>query len=135
MEAWEAAYIAGIIDGEGTITLTRFHKNEHRRPCITIASTDLELLVFIQSLTGGTINSKKNYKPNLHKDSFTLTIKKKENVLLILKHLSPYLRVDKKRQRALWILEHYERVTLRNGKYSTKLLEKKLLFEKSFFQI
>lgn len=31
MKDWEAAYIAGIIDGEGTITLTRMHRNEHRR--------------------------------------------------------------------------------------------------------
>ncbi|MFJ7728371.1 hypothetical protein ACIQXV_19755 [Neobacillus sp. NPDC097160] len=45
MESWEAAYVAGIIDGEGSITLTRMHENEHRRPCITIASTDKELLV------------------------------------------------------------------------------------------
>ena len=45
MLKWEASYIAGIIDGEGSITLTRMHNNEHRRPCITIASTDKELLL------------------------------------------------------------------------------------------
>lgn len=66
------------------------------RPCITIASTDKELLVYIQTLTGGTISNKKNYKPDRHKDSYTLNVKKKENVLLILKHVSPYLRVEKK---------------------------------------
>jgi len=59
MENWEASYVAGIIDGEGTITLTRMHENEHRRPCITISSTDKELLIYLQSLTGGTINNKK----------------------------------------------------------------------------
>ncbi|MGG1676399.1 hypothetical protein ACIFOT_11705 [Neobacillus sp. NRS-1170] len=32
MECWEAAYIAGIIDGEGSISLTKMHENEHRRP-------------------------------------------------------------------------------------------------------
>ncbi|WP_127761993.1 LAGLIDADG family homing endonuclease [Peribacillus asahii] len=135
MEKWEAAYIAGIIDGEGSITLTRMHEGEHRRPCITVASTDKELLIYLQSLTGGTINNKKNYKPDRHKDSFTLTIKKKENVMFILKHISPYLRVDKKRKRSLWILEHYEKVTLRNGKYSPELLKAKLSFEELFFQI
>jgi hypothetical protein len=59
VEKWEASYIAGIIDGEGSITLTRMHQNEFRRPCVTIASTDRELLVYIQSLTGGTIINKK----------------------------------------------------------------------------
>ncbi|QOR66165.1 LAGLIDADG family homing endonuclease [Cytobacillus suaedae] len=108
MKDWEAAYLAGIIDGEGTISLTRMHKCEHRRPCITIASTDYELLLFIQSLTEGAISSKKNYNPERHKDSFTLTIKNKAIVLNILKGISIYLRVDKKRNRALWILENYE---------------------------
>lgn len=101
MEKWEAAYIAGIIDGEGSITLTRLHENEHRRPCITISSTDKELLIYIHSLTGGAINNKKNYNPDRHKNSFTLSIKKKESVLLILKHVAPYLRVEKKRRRAI----------------------------------
>jgi hypothetical protein len=135
MKDWEAAYLAGIIDGEGSITLTRMHESEYRRPCITIASTDKELLIYIQSLTGGTINNKKNYKPDRHKDSFTLNIKKKESVLFILEYVSRYLRIDKKRNRALWILQHYEKVTIRNGKYSPELLKMKLLFEEQFFQI
>ncbi|MFP7297321.1 LAGLIDADG family homing endonuclease [Neobacillus niacini] len=135
MESWEAAYIAGIIDGEGSISLTRMHVHEHRRPCISIASTDKELLVYIQSLSGGTINNKKNYKPDKHKNSYTLNIKKKEAVISILRHISPYLRVDKKRNRAQWILKKYEEVTPRNGKYTMESLEKKLAFEESFFSI
>ncbi|MFD2655509.1 LAGLIDADG family homing endonuclease [Gracilibacillus thailandensis] len=59
MEVPEAAYLAGIIDGEGTITLTRMHKREHRRPCITIASTDLELLEYLQTIAGGNISNKR----------------------------------------------------------------------------
>ncbi|MBT2727462.1 LAGLIDADG family homing endonuclease [Bacillus sp. ISL-75] len=135
MESWEAAYFAGIIDGEGSITLTRMHENENRRPCITVASTDKELLVYLRSLTEGTINSKKNYNPERHKDSYTLTIKKKDSVVTLLKKISPYLRVDKKRKRALWILENYDKVTPRNGKYNSLLLTKKIAFEDNFFRI
>ncbi|MDN3019744.1 LAGLIDADG family homing endonuclease [Paenibacillus sp. BSR1-1] len=135
MECWEEAYIAGIIDGEGSISLTKMHENEHRRPYISIASTDKELLVYIQSLVGGQLNTKKNYNPNRHKDSFTLNIKKKESVILTLKQISPFLRVNKKRNRALWILENYEKCTPRNGKYNKELLKKKIAFEESFFQI
>jgi hypothetical protein len=135
MESWEAAYIAGIIDGEGTITLTRMHEKEHRSPCITIASTDKELLIYLQTLTEGTINNKKNYNPEKHKDSYTLNIKNKESVLFLLNHVTPYLRVDKKRNRAIWILENYEMVTQRNGKYTKALLGKKIAFEQAFFQI
>ncbi|MEW9051766.1 MAG: LAGLIDADG family homing endonuclease [Neobacillus sp.] len=135
MEPWEAAYVAGIIDGEGSITLTKLHKNEHRRPCISIASTNLELLEYVLSLTGGYITDKKNYQPGRHKKSFTLNIKKKVTVLSILKQISPYLRVNKKRNRALWIINNYEQVTSRNGKYNKDLLEQKLKFEESFFRI
>ncbi|MFP5112702.1 LAGLIDADG family homing endonuclease [Bacillaceae bacterium C204] len=135
MESWEASYIAGIIDGEGTITLTRMHEKEHRRPCITVASTDKELLIYLQTLTEGTITNKKNYNLERHKDSFTLSIKNKETVLFLLNHVTPYLRVDKKRNRAILILEKYEMVTPRNGKYTKALLEKKIAFEKAFFQI
>jgi len=35
----DAAYIAGLIDGEGTITLTRKHRNGNRQLAITISNT------------------------------------------------------------------------------------------------
>ncbi|OYD55970.1 hypothetical protein CGZ90_20045, partial [Fictibacillus aquaticus] len=106
-----------------------------RRPCISISSTDKELLEYIQTLTCGTIVNKKNYNPSKHKNSFTLIIKKKDNVLMILNHIYPYLRIKQKKERCLWIIQRYEMVTPRNGKYSKSLLEQKLLFEKSFFNI
>ncbi|MDE3840072.1 hypothetical protein C0966_12010 [Bacillus methanolicus] len=135
MNSWEAAYIAGIIDGEGSITLTRMHEKEHRRPCITISSTNKELLTYIQTLTGGVINNKKNYNPGKHKNSYTLSIKKKEDVFFTLKHVLPFLRIDQKRKRAMWILDHYDHVTPRNGKYNPDSLKTKLEFEDYFFQI
>lgn len=135
MKIHEAAYLAGIVDGEGTITLTRMHSKEFRRPCITIASTDIELLIFIQTLTGGSIISKKNYQPDKHKDSYTLTIKKKEMVFFILINILPFLKIEKKRKRSLWILCNYNLVTPRNGKYTPELLKEKILFEEGFFSI
>ncbi|MFC0477163.1 LAGLIDADG family homing endonuclease [Robertmurraya beringensis] len=135
MKEWEASYVAGIIDGEGSISLTRMHKGEFRRPCISISSTDKELLIYIKRLTGGVINNKKNYNPERHKNSYTLTIKKKENVFEVLEKIHPYLRINKKRARALWILRYYENVSPRNGKYSSTLLKQKLQFEEDFFRL
>ena len=97
--------------------------------------TDIELLNYIKSLTGGIISNKKNYNPEKHKDSYTLNIKKKEKVIDILVQVLPYLRVPTKRKRALWVIEHYDKVTIRNGKYSKDRLEQKLAFEKAFFEI
>lgn len=135
MKEWEAAYLAGIIDGEGSITLTRMHDKEHRRPCITVASTDLELLEYLKNLTNGHITKKKNYHPDRHLDSITLTIKTKNQVLYLLKFVLPFLRVEKKKKRAEWILTHYDRVTIRNGKYNPECLKKKLTFEEDFFKL
>ncbi len=59
----QKAYIAGIIDGEGSIMLIRFHKNQFPAPCVSVSSTSFELLEWIQEKTGcGKTNSKKNYK-------------------------------------------------------------------------
>ncbi len=38
----DAAYIAGLIDGEGTITLTREHANENRRLVVSISNTEVQ---------------------------------------------------------------------------------------------
>ena len=35
----EAAYIAGIVDGEGTVSLVCHHRGEHRRPVVSVANT------------------------------------------------------------------------------------------------
>lgn len=135
MKDYEAACVAGIIDGEGSILLTNIHKNEYRRPCITIASTDLELLEFVQFLAGGSIVRKKNYKPSIHKSSFSLNIKNKSVVLNILQYIYPYLRVYVKKRRAKYILDNYELVTKRNGKYNEEERVKKAIFEETFFKL
>jgi hypothetical protein len=49
----DAAYIAGVIDGEGTITLTRLHAHESRRLVVSIASTEEPLLKFVRQVHAG----------------------------------------------------------------------------------
>lgn len=48
----EAAYIAGLVDGEGTITLTRKHAAENRQLGLTISNTEIDLLEFVKSAVG-----------------------------------------------------------------------------------
>ncbi len=56
----EKAYIAGIIDGEGSIMLEKVHRNQYPSPCVSIASTTLELLKWIKIVVGnGIIKQKK----------------------------------------------------------------------------
>jgi hypothetical protein len=43
-----AAYFVGIVDGEGTITLTRLHRSENRRVVLSVSSTERALLEYLQ---------------------------------------------------------------------------------------
>lgn len=40
LSAADAAYIAGLIDGEGTVALARKHANENRQLAVSISSTE-----------------------------------------------------------------------------------------------
>lgn len=129
MRDTEKAYITGIIDGEGSIMLTRFHKNQYPSPCISISSTDLELLEWIKyTVKSGKINSKKNYNKERHKDCYTYTIIY-DDAINLLKEIESYLVIKKKRARANHIIDKYKKVTLRNGRYNkTQKLEKEQFY-------
>lgn len=131
----EKAYIAGIIDGEGSIMLQRFHTNEFPAPCVSIASTSLELLKWIKETTEkGTIISKKNYNPEVHKDCYSYVLRRNDAIYLI-KEIYPYLIIDSKRKRAELMLKKYKSLTPRNGRYSLEMLEAKENFYNEFMSI
>ena len=106
MEDKDIGYLAGIIDGEGTITLCRISENkskgrtEHIRPIVQIVNTNMPILLRCQALlaeiTGrqATINSKSfgsNPKLSHWKDSHQIQIVKQQDVKLICKALIPHL--------------------------------------------
>ncbi len=123
MNNTEKAYVAGIIDGEGTITLTRRRKNETPCPHISVANTNLEMLEWLRSKLGGIICSKKKYQPH-HKQSYTWTIKLAGKCLQLLSDIRPYLII--KRQHADLLINEYRKVTPRNGKYTPEMSLRKL---------
>ncbi|AYO31488.1 hypothetical protein D2962_13565 [Biomaibacter acetigenes] len=131
----EKAYIAGIIDGEGSITLVKQHKNRNPSPMISVASTDLELLIWMKkTINGGTIIKKKNYNPENHLNSyvFNLTYNK---ALKLLQEIEPYLVIERKKQRARLLINEYKQVTPRNGKYNEELAKKREKFYKTFISL
>ena len=135
MTETEKAYIAGIIDGEGSIMLQKFHSNEYPSPCVSIASTTLELLKWIKLIVGkGTIINKKNYNPEKHQNCYTYTIKYNAALNLI-SDIYPYLIISAKKKRAELLLNKYKDLTPRNGRYSDKLLKAKFNFYKEFLSI
>ncbi len=128
----EKAYIAGIIDGEGSIMLQRFHTNQYPAPCVSIASTTIELLTWLKDTIGyGVIIKKKNYNPEKHKLSYSFVIKQ-NNAIKLLEDIYPYLIIESKRKRAEMIITQYKALTPRNGRYTDEQLAKKELFYEEF---
>src|SRR3989344_6334881 len=129
----DAAYIAGLMDGEGTISLTRAHKNEYRRIDVSISNCDRKMLDWVAKKIGaGKILPKKIYSKK-HNPAFTYRIVARE-VCSFLKQILPYLHTYKK-ERAKLILKKFVALTPRNGKYSLKILNKKRNFIKEFFSL
>jgi len=126
----QAAYLARIIDGEGTITLTRTHRGENRRPVVSISSTEMPLLLYVRSVVGaGRITSKLRAQDH-HSPSFAYTISSRQ-ALTLLGRVSPYLRTYKA-GRARLLLEEYVRVTPRNGRYTPHQRAARQAFEQRF---
>ncbi len=131
----EKAYIAGIIDGEGSIMLQRFHTNQYPAPCVSIASTTIELLTWLKDTIGyGVIIKKKNYNPEKHKLSYSFVIKQ-NNAIKLLEDIYPYLIIESKRKRAEMIITQYKSLTPRNGRYTDEQLAKKEMFYEEFINV
>lgn len=126
------AYIAGIIDGEGTITLSKVRKSaKFRVPVVSVSSTTLEILEYLKSHYGGSIVKHKVYQEH-HKQSWSWKLDYKRAIKLCVDVL-PFLLEPEKRRRAKLLIDVYGRVTPRNGKYSPEQLVAKKAFEHEFY--
>lgn len=135
MSPQEIAYIAGIIDGEGSIMLLRFHKNQFPAPCVSVASTSIELLQWLKSTIGyGVIKGKRNYAPLKHQNSYTYIVKYNEAINL-LELVEPYLIINNKKLRAKMVIRQYKLLTIRNGRYSSEQKYLKQQFYEEFLAL
>jgi hypothetical protein len=129
----QAAYLAGIIDGEGTITLTRTHRGENRRPVVSISSTELPLLEYVRSVVGaGKITNKRSTR-TYHSPSFAYSLFSRQ-ALTLLGRISGYLRTYKC-ERARLLLDEYVLLTPRNGRYTELQRRARQDFERRFFAL
>ena len=125
-----AAYIAGLIDGEGTLSLSRRHRNENRQFVISISNTDTHLLNYVCRTVGAGRITRKRISKNNHIPSGTYMIDNRQ-ALDLLQQIAPYLRTYKS-ERAALVLEHYLRLTPRNGKYNLAQKKERIAFIAKF---
>jgi hypothetical protein len=87
LDQTDAAYIAGLIDGEGTVTLSRRHRSENRQLVVSISNTDRPLLEFVLDTVGaGKITGKRTCQPH-HTASYTYTISNRQALALAVSKL------------------------------------------------
>lgn len=123
----EAAYLAGLVDGEGTVTLVRKHRNENRQLSLSISSTEINILQWVmEKTTVGKITCKRSMNPQ-HAKSYAYAVYNRQ-ALAILQQISGYL-LSYKRRRTEVILSDYLALTPRNGKYSAECLRRRKAFE------
>jgi hypothetical protein len=133
LDSETAAYIAGLVDGEGTITLTVEHRGERRRLAVSIANTDRCLLEFVLERVGaGQITAKRTYSER-HTPSFAYKVTNRQ-ALDLLVQIHRYLRTYRSK-RAAMALVRYLALTPRNGKYATETLRLREDFEREFLSL
>lgn len=128
-----AAYLAGLVDGEGTITLSAEHKGERRRIVVSISNTDRNLLEFVREAVGaGRITGKRTYSER-HTPSFAYRVSNRQ-ALEFLSQIAGHLKTYRSK-RAAMALEKYIGLTPRNGKYAAGMLRMREDFEREFLAI
>ena len=133
LKAEDAAYLAGLVDGEGTITLTSDHPGEKRCIVLSISNTDRALLEFVREVVGaGTISTKRVYSDR-HTPSFAYRVTNRQ-ALDVLSQIVRYLKTYRA-SRAEMALSRYIPLTPRNGKYTDALLALRNQFERAFLAI
>jgi hypothetical protein len=121
------AYVAGLVDADGTVTLARKHHNENRHPAISISNTDRELLESVLQAIGADKITSKRTSNKHHAPSFTYAVYNRQ-ALRLLERIQPFLRTYK-RKRAELILQDYLLLTPRNGRYTDESLTARKAFE------
>lgn len=129
----DAAYLAGLVDGEGTVALSHKHKGEHRQLLVSISNTERQILDFVLMTVGaGKITGKRRAKIH-HALSYTYAAWNRQ-ALSVLVQILPYMH-SYKRARAQLVIDHYVRLTPRNGKYSDSLRAERERFVDAFLRL
>jgi hypothetical protein len=127
------AYAAGMLDADGTVTLSRRNKlSRFRHPSVSVSNTDYNIIIWLKDNFGGKICSAKPRKSN-HSIAYRWTLVYDE-ALNFLKCIRPYMVHTKKCYRTDILLNEYKQLTPRNGKYTDSLALEKLDMEERFFR-
>lgn len=125
------AYSAGLLDGEGSILLTRTLKDQpYRYPFVSVTSTTLALCEFLKAHYRGYICVKKTYAKH-HKQAWHWNVSSNA-ALDMMSLVRPYMLEPSKIRRIDLLLTKYKELTPANGRYTLEQHAAKLAFEEEF---
>ncbi len=97
------SWVAGIVEGEGTITITRSGIRGYTRPQVSITSTDPDILAPIQDRWPGALSTRQ--PPGRAKLAHTWTLNVRSSIARFLFDILPFLHTDRVRRKALLVLQ------------------------------
>lgn len=101
MSKLTAAYLAGLIDGEGSIEIRKIKNDSssngiYHRPRIRIAVTDRDIIQWLKNSFGGYIYIQRNSNKHIKwKDAYCWVVANQKLVSEIIEKIYPYLRIKK----------------------------------------
>ena len=127
----ERAWVAGMIDADGCVTMCKSGPSSYRRPIVVVDNTDHEILDELQRLYGGSLVKKRRDKEH-HRQCWSWRLYGANIVLAFLKEIVPFMHCKVKRDRAQLLLKSYKALTPRNGCYTDADRKRKDAFEIKF---
>ena len=129
----EIGWLAGIIDGEGSISLDP--RNGTRMPRLSVPSTDIEILRKCVEITGTGNITKRNSRNSKHKETWQWRTSGSRKTIAILKQISKYLQCPKKAKRAFFLIENIDRLCKIGGSYTTEELQLRTNLWNEFYSL
>lgn len=140
------AWLAGLIDGDGYVGITRQRKKENTRqsasliyhPYLIISNSNLKVLEFIKKLIGyGYIHkNKKRNKPN-QKPGFQYKLAKMDNLDIVLRAVQPHLRIKQKQCKLLLnfikLRKNAKKITGKGHRGATSYTVEEEIYQKLLF--
>lgn len=125
-------YMAGLMDGEGSIILARNNAaDKFKTPYLSVSSTTREIVDWLIENFGGHASVQKVYQDH-HKQSWNWKLRNKAQMFELIAEVEPHMLEPVKKARMRLLLDEYENVTKRNGKYTPEQAQAKREFEERF---
>ena len=121
------AYTAGLIDGEGYISLLPVWKGNGYCAVVKVASVDPYMTVFLHENFGGNLGKPRIHKPP-QKPSRQWALRNGKRVHEFLTNIYPYLRV--KREQAETVMAYVESFSQNSPRNEKVWAEKRVFYDK-----